>query len=159
VVRGAWFAWLAAIAGALVLLRLVRRRPLFDGRARRVPAGDLALAAVSLVLLVFHCLAMFAPGVVGAVGVLDAPAARVRDLGDLLGQLAFWVPALGLVVACRSLWWPAPLGVAVTLAAVGGTMYAGSFTLTEHVATIVVAGVTIALVAAGLVAGPRARTP
>jgi hypothetical protein len=154
VLRGEWFLGLAVAVAALAAARLVLRRPLLADRARPLRAADSALAAVSLALLVFHCSAMFAPDAVAALGFLDGPAAVVRDLSDPIGQAAYWIPAAALVLAVRQLWWPAPVALALTLTAVGWTMYLGSFTLTEHVVTIVAAGSVGALVATGLVTTP-----
>jgi hypothetical protein len=73
----------------------------------------------------------------------------VRDLRDPIGKAAYCLPAAGLVVGTR-LWWPARISAALSLVAVGCTMY-GGFTLTQHLVAIVVAGVFIAGVLSGLV--------
>jgi hypothetical protein len=150
--RGEWFLGLTAALVALALLRLLARRPLLAARARTIARGEAVLAGVSLLLLVFHCAAMFAPDVIALLRVLDRPAAVVRDLGDPVGQAAYWVPAAALVVAVRRLWWPAPLATGITLLAVGWTMY-GDFTLTQHLVAIVTAGLVVGLAVTGLVSG------
>jgi hypothetical protein len=160
-VRGGWFLSLAVIAAVLMIARLALRRPLLPRHARALPAIEAVLIAASLVLLIFHCAAMFAPDAVAAFRVLDRPAAVVRDLRDPIGQAAFWIPAAALVVGTRGLWWPAPISAALSLVAVGWTMY-GDFTLTQHLIAILVAGVLIAGALSGLVTrlvrGRDART-
>lgn len=150
--RPGFFAILAAVSILVLLVRLVRRGPLLGGRARVMWPWELGLFGVSLAVLVFHCAAMFAPDVVAALG-LDAPAAVVRDLDDPIGQVAYWVPAVTLVVSVRRLWWPAPAALSVTAFAVGWTMYAG-FTLNQHLATIAFAVILIALIVASLIRVP-----
>ncbi|MEX1164426.1 MAG: hypothetical protein WEB03_12690 [Nitriliruptor sp.] len=149
--RGPWFAGLGAVIAVLLVARLLLRRPLFGDKARPLSATDAWLAGISIALLAFHCTAMFAPDAVATIAVLDGPAARVQDLGDPVGQAAYWLPAIAAVAAIRRLWWPAPVGATLALTAVGVTMYAGGFTLTEHVVTIVVAAVWLAVVATGLI--------
>jgi hypothetical protein len=149
-VRGGWFVSLAVIAVLLLVVRLVLGRPLLPTHARPLPVADAVLVAASLVLLVFHCAAMFAPDAVGALRVLDGPARVVRDLRDPIGQAAYWAPAGALVVGARRLWWPAPVSAALCLVAVGWTMY-GGFTVTQHLVAIVAAGVVIAGVMSALV--------
>ena len=150
--RGDWFLGLAVAVTSLWIARLALRRPLLPRRARALPPADAVLAGISLALLVFHCAAMFAPEVVAALRVLDRPAAVVRDLRDPVGQAAYWFPAATLVVGLRRLWWPAPVGATLSLVAVGWTMY-GDFTVTEHVATIVAAGVVVVAAPVALVTG------
>lgn len=148
--RGEWFLGLAVLVTVLLLLRLALRRPLLPRWARPISLPDAAILATSLVLLVFHCAAMFAPETVARVPFLDEPAAVVRDLRDPLGQAAYWIPAVALVIGTRRSWWPAPVGLAVGLLAVGWTMY-GDFTVTQHVVTIVITGALVAVVLTGLV--------
>lgn len=150
--RPGFFAVLAAVSVVILLARLVRGDPLLPSRARVMRPGDLGLFGVSLAALVFHCAAMFSPDVVASLG-LDAPAAIARDLNDPIGQVAYWVPAVTLVVSIRGLWWPAPVLLSVAAFAVGWTMYAG-FTLNEHLATIAFAVITIALITASLMNMP-----
>jgi hypothetical protein len=148
--RGEWFFGLAVLVTSLLLLRVALRRPLLARQARPISGPDAVIVAVSLVLLVFHCAAMFAPASVSRLPFLDGPAAVVRDLRDPVGQAAYWIPAATLVIGTRRSWWPAPTGLAVGLLAVGWTMY-GDFTVTQHVVTIVITGALIALVLTGLV--------
>lgn len=150
--RSGFFAVLAAVSILILLARLARRGPLLGSRARVMRSWELGLFGISLAALVFHCAAMFAPDVVAALG-LDAPAAVARDLDDPIGQLAYWVPAVTLVLAIRRLWWPAPATLSLAAFAVGWTMYAG-FTLNEHLATIAVMVIAIALILASLIRAP-----
>lgn len=152
VLRPGFFAVLAAASTLVLLARVVRRGPLLDRRARVMRPWELGLFAVSLAALVFHCAAMFTPDVVASLG-LDAPAAVVRDLNDPRGQFAYWVPAATLILAIRRLWWPGPAVLSVAAFAVGWTMYAG-FTLDQHLATIAVAVIALALIVASLVRVP-----
>lgn len=152
--RGEWFLALTVALAVLGALRLLARGPLLASRARPLSTAEWAVLVGSTALLVFHCGAMFAPDAVAALGVLDAPAARVRDLSDPVGQAVYWLPALALVGSVRRLWWPAPATLAVTLLVVGWTMY-GDFTLTEHLVAIMAAGGDLGLVMAGLVSGGR----
>lgn len=157
--RGEWFLGLTVVVVTLAVARGVVKQPLLARRARPLHVAELVVAMVSVALLVFHCTAMFTPDAVALVGIFDRPAATVRDLSGPVGRAAYWIPAGALVLAVRRLWWPAPVSLTVALVAVGWTMYAGGFTLTEHVVTIVAAGTIVALVAAGLVAvkPPRRR--
>ncbi len=150
--RPGFFATLAAVSTLVLLARLVRRGPLLGSRARVLRPWELALFAASLAALVFHCAAMFSPDVVASLG-LDVPAAIARDLNDPIGQLAYGVPAVTLILAVRRLWWPAPTALSVAFFAVGWTMYT-DFTLNEHLATIAVAVIAIALISASLVRIP-----
>lgn len=152
-----FFGPLAVAVVGVFLVRLVRGRPLFGDRARVLSMVELVVSGVSFALLAFHCAAMFAAGSVAAVGVLDAPAAVVSDLGDPVGRVAYWVPAVTLVIAFRRLWWPAPAGLGLALVAVGGTMYYGSFTVEQHLATIAVSLLGITLTIAALVGRPWRR--
>jgi hypothetical protein len=156
VLRPGFFAVLAAAVAVLLVARLVRRRPLLGSRAHSLSVPEAITAVGSLGLLVFHCAAMFAPDVVAALDVLDGPAAVASDLSDPVGQAAYWIPAALLLVALRRLWWPAPIGLAAALTAVGWTMY-GGFTLDEHLAAIAVAVIGIAAVVAALVSSPGRR--
>lgn len=156
--RPGFFTALAVLVGAILVVRLVRRAPLLAGRARRLTVAESTTVVVADVLLVFHCAAMFATGWVAAIGVLDVPAAIVSDLSDPIGRVAYWLPAVALLIAVRRLWWPAPVGLALALAAVGWTMY-GSFTVDQHLATIAVAVTGIAITVAGLVEPPSRNRP
>jgi hypothetical protein len=151
--RGEWFLGLALFGTALLLLRLALGRPLLASWARPISIPDAWAIVVALTLLVFHCTAMFAPEIVAGFPGFDRPAAVVRDLRDPLGQAAYWIPAVVLILGTRRSWWPAPASLTFGLLAVGWTMY-GDFTVTQHVVTIVATGGLIAVVLTGLVLQP-----
>ena len=145
---------IAAVAG--MGLRIALGRPLWPRRARAIPPGDLAVAAVMAAALVFHCAAMFFADWVDAVPFAEAPAAAVRDLDSLASQLAYWAPALGLVLTLRRVWPPALVLLAATLVGVGYTMFV-PHSLSTHLAWIAAATITLVLVVAGFVTLRRPR--
>ena len=115
------------------VVRALHRRPL---STHVLPLGrlDVALVVVSLLVLGFHCAAMFLPAAVSAVPLSDGAAEAVRELGTA-SQAAYWLPAALLVLALRRAWTPL-LGAEVSvLLAVGITMF-WSFSLATHLATI-----------------------
>jgi hypothetical protein len=68
----------------------------------------------------------------------------IRAMGDT-SKWAYAVPAVLLVVALRTVWWPALLVLAVTLLGVGVTMY-GPYALDTHLAwlaALIVVGTTV----------------
>ncbi len=136
------------VAGASV--RLLVRRPLWLGRSTALHPWELGIAAASLVVLVFHCAAMFFAEAVSVVTFLNAPAASVRALGTL-SQAAYWAPVALLVIAIRRLWLPALGILALTLLGVGITMF-WPFELTTHLTWIGAAVISIMAIAFGLVA-------
>lgn len=149
-----FWAVLASIVIAGGSARLVARRPLWPGRSSAIRPAELALAGVSVLVLVFHCAAMFFAPWIDVVPFLEAPAAAVRALGPV-SQAAYWLPALGAVVALRRVWPPALGLLVVTLAGVGVTMF-WWFELTTHLAWIAAAVLTLAAIFSALVA-PRER--
>lgn len=155
--RPGFFTALAATVLVLAIVRWVSGGPLLPSRARQLSRPDLAVAGASFVLLAFHCASMFAAGWIAAIGILDAPAAVTRDLGDPVGQVAYWLPAVTFVLAVRRTWWPAPVGLSLALFAVGWTMYGGTFSTDEHLATIATAVIGIAVTMAALVSGSSSR--
>lgn len=108
------------------------------------------MAAVMAAALVFHCAAMFFAGWVDAVPFAEQPAVAVRDLDSLASEVAYWVPAAGLVIALRRVWPPALGVLVVTLVGVGYTMFV-PHSLSTHLAWIAAATITLVMVAAGLV--------
>lgn len=134
-----------------VAARLRVGRPLLARFAGPLDTGAAGTAAVAVVVLVFHCAAMFfAPWVDVLPGVQGA-ADAVRAMGTT-SQVAYWVPAAGLLVAVRTVWWPALAGLAVTLVGVGATMYL-PFPLGVHLAWLAASGLAVGVVATGLVGG------
>ena len=134
-------------------LRLAARRPLWRRHSRSFSPVELAAAGVAVALLVFHCAAMFFAGWVDAVPFAETPARSVRALG-VVSQVAYWLPAAGLVIAMRRLWPPALGLLSVTLIGVGVTMFV-PHDLTTHLAWLAAAVVTVVLVAIALVAPRR----
>ena len=148
-----FWAVLAVIAIGSASTRLVARRPLWPGRSSAFRPWELTMAGVSILVLVFHCAAMFFADWLDVVPFSAAPAAVVRTLGPesqaLLGT------GLTLVIASRRVWLPALSLLVVTLVGVGVTMF-WPFELTTHLAWLAAAVITIS---AGLVAPrPRATT-
>lgn len=150
-----WSLLLAAAVAGMVL-RLVARRPLWPRRSTAVPPLDLAVAALMAAALVFHCAAMFFADWVDAVPLAEAPADAVRELG-VASQVAYWVPAAGLVVALRRVWLPALGLLVVTLLGVGYTMFV-PHTLDIHLAWIAAATLSLVGVVAAFVARGQTRT-
>jgi len=149
-----WFwATLLVVAALAVAVRLRAGRPLLPRRARAIPDGALLVAAVSAAALVFHCAAMFFAPWVAAVPGTGGAADAVRAMGAS-SRLAYWVPAVALVLAVHRVWWPALLTLTVCLLGVGITMY-GAFTLTVHLGWLAALIVTGSAISAGLL-GRRA---
>lgn len=148
---------LAATAVVGMGLRLVARRPLWRRRSRAVPPRELAVAGVMVAALVFHCAAMFFADWVNALPLADEPARSVRALG-LASQVAYWVPAVGLVVALRRVWSPVLVLLAATLVGVGYTMFV-PHALATHLAWIAAAAITLGMISAALVAPLRRQSP
>lgn len=140
---------LLLIGLAAVVVRLSVGRPLLARFATPLSAGAAATAATAVVVLVFHCAAMFFAPWVDAVPGLTGAAEAVRALGTT-SQVAYWVPAAVLVAAVRGVWWPARLGLVGTLVGVGVTMYL-PFPLGVHLAWLAASGLAVGVVATGLV--------
>jgi hypothetical protein len=136
-------------------LRLTARRPLWPRHSRSVSPVELAGIAVAVTTLAFHCAAMFFADWVDAVPFAETPARAVRSLG-VVSQVAYWVPAAGLVIALRRLWPPAVGLLVLTLIGVGVTMFV-PHALTTHLAWLASAVITVVLIATALIAprGPR----
>jgi hypothetical protein len=152
--------WVSLVVIAVVAmgLRLRAGRPLWQGRTSEISAGEMAVAGVMAVALIFHCAAMFFAGWVDAVPFAEGPAAAVRDLDGRVSQVAYWVPALGLVIALRRVWLPALVLLIVTLVGVGYTMFV-PHGLTTHLAWIAAATIALVTIVAGLIsrAGSQGR--
>ena len=149
-----WYSLLALVVGSW-LVRLVVRRPLGGSRARPLAFWESALAAVALVALVFHCGAMFFTSQVDAIPFASGAESAINDLG-LSSKLAYALPAALFVLAVRRLW---PLAVAVlalSLSAVGVTMYKW-WGLNVHLTAIATAITVIVITSVALVG--RRRSP
>ena len=146
--------WGVLLATALVgaALRMVAQRPLWPRHSCSISPLELAAAGVAVTVLMFHCAAMFFAGWVDAVPLAGTPARAVRSLG-VVSQVAYWLPAVGLVIALRRLWPPALGLLGVTLIGVGVTMFS-PHSLTTHLAWLASAVVTVVLIATLLVAPP-----
>ncbi len=144
--------WGVLLATAVVAaaLRMVARRPLWPRHSCRVTPVELAAVGVAITALAFHCAAMFFAGWVDAVPLAETPARMVRSLG-VVSQVAYWLPAAGLVVVLRRLWPPALGLLSVTLVGVGITMFF-PHSLTTHLAWLASAVVTVVLTATFLLA-------
>ena len=142
----------AVLAGAV---RLATGGPFLRRRAVPLRRAEVALAGVALVVLVFHCAAMFfAPWTDALPG--------GRTLGDAVraggtaSQVAYWLPAVALLGALRRVWWPGPLLLAITLVGVGYTMF-WPHSLPTHLAWLAAAVLTVVAVAGSLVGGAGGR--
>ncbi len=139
-----WWFWALLIGIAITGLaaRLRLRHPL--AAWVRLDAGEAMVGSLGVIALVAHCLSMFLPSLVPAVGPLPSAAQAIRELGPI-SQVAYWIPAAMVIVALRRLPWPALALLTASLLGVGVTMF-WSFPLPVHLAAIaasvaIVAGV------------------
>jgi hypothetical protein len=153
---GYWTGLLAAV-GLAVLARVLLRHPVARARAVRVAPVGLAVAAVAVLGLVFHCAAMFGPGVVAAVPGTGAAAQAVRAMGGV-SLAAYAVPAVALLLAVRRVGWLPVAVLAVVLVGVGVTMYR-PYPLEVHLTWLAAAVVLTTVVLTGLVAVRRPAAP
>lgn len=107
------------------------------------------MTAAAVAVLVFHCATMFFADWVDAVPFAEASADVVRALGPA-SQVAYWVPALALVIALRRVWPPALALLIVTLVAVGYTMFV-RHPLSTHLAWLGAAAGILVLILTALV--------
>ena len=137
----------SVLLGVSVLGAALRWRnggPLLARWAVPVGRAELAVAGVAVLVLAFHCAAMFfAPWTDAIPGgrLLGDP---VRALGAA-SQWSYWVPAAALLVALRRIWWPGLALLAGTLLGVGITMF-WPYPLTTHLgwlAAVILAGVFV----------------
>ncbi len=123
------------------------------GHAVRLRFVDAAALAVGLLLLAFHCFAMFFTSLAERV---PGTATAIQDIRALGTASVIWyvVPAIAVLLGLRRLHW-VPLGVAaLALLSIGITMYNGG-PLDQHLATIWVGVVLLAATLATLVKPPR----
>ncbi len=149
-----WFS-LAVLPAAGLIARLSFAQLPFAPLAYRLRPIELLLAVGALVALGFHCSAMFFPAEVEAIPGLEGPAEAVADLGTA-SQLAYWLPAVVLLVGLRRIWLPALATLTAVLVVVGVTMF-WSFGLSAHLAAIAAAVAITIAIAAGLVRAPAGR--
>ena len=122
------------------------------GRALRLRFVDVALLAVGLALLAFHCFAMFFTSLAER---LPGTATAIQDIRALGTASVIWyaVPAIAVLLGLRRLHW-CPLGVAaLALLSIGTTMYNGG-SLYQHLVAIWVGVVLLAAVLATQVMPP-----
>ncbi|MDJ0334397.1 hypothetical protein QMG83_04095 [Salinibacterium sp. G-O1] len=129
--------------------------------ARTSPWVDIALIIIGAVGLVLHCVAMFYRGLIEGVAGSDGYLQAVNGMGGPSIAL-YVVPALLALAGLRRQQPLALVIVAITLVAVGVTMYNGG-PLAVHLAAITAAAIALALTTALLVLRPRrskrVRTP
>lgn len=123
--------------------------------AKRVTVADTALLVVGTAILAFHCGAMFFPRLVDPLPRTGAAASDIRALGAA-SIVWYVVPAILVLIAFRRHHVIGQAAVALTLTAVGVTMYNGG-SLQVHLAAIYIAVVTLAGVTAALLLPPWAR--
>jgi hypothetical protein len=155
VAAGYWYSLLALAVGGL-FVRLVVRRPLGGRRARPLAFWESALAAVTLVALVFHCGAMFFTAQVDAIPFASGAESAINDLG-LTSKLAYALPAALFVLAVQRLWPVAVAALALSLSAVGVTMYKW-WGLNVHLTAIATAITLIVITWVALVGRSGARS-
>ncbi len=114
--------------------------------------AELAMIAVGLVLLAFHCAAMFFTDVAGSLSGTDAAIGAVNALGTA-SVVWYLVPALLTVTGLRGLPPLALAGVVLALLTIGVTMYNGG-PLDTHLIAIFSGVVLLAAVLAWLVQMP-----
>ncbi len=141
----------AALGGARLL---VPGLPL--GAAVRLRPADVAMIAVGLVVLAFHCAAMFFTDLARSLPGTDAAIDAINALGTA-SVVWYVVPALLVVTGLRRLPPLALAGVVVALLAIGVTMYNGG-PLDTHLIAIFAGVVVLAAVLAGLVRVPSGAT-
>lgn len=126
-----WGALLSVTVLAAAL-RLGAARPLLSLRAIPVGRVELGVAGLSVLVLVFHCAAMFFGPWVDAIPGAQVPADAVRAMGTA-SQWAYWLPATTLVLSWSRIWWPALALLLTTLLGVGITMF-WPYLLSTHLA-------------------------
>ncbi|MBW0092872.1 hypothetical protein I4I73_22035 [Pseudonocardia sp. KRD-184] len=128
---------LLTVTVLVAALRLRTARPLLDRRAIAVGRVELGVAGLSVLVLAFHCAAMFFGAWVDAIPGAGAPADAVRAMG-IASHWAYWLPATILLLAWRRVWWPALALLFVALLGVGITMF-WPYPLTTHLAWLAAA--------------------
>jgi len=104
--------------------------------------GETVVLGVGLLLLAFHCVAMFFTSTVERVPGTGAAISDIRALGTV-SFIWYAVPALLVLLGLRRLHWAALVVVLVALLLVAVTMYNGG-PLNQHLLTIFVAVVSMA---------------
>lgn len=133
---------LAGTALILLILRLAVPGLPLQRFARRLTPLDLILTVLGVLGLILHCASMFFRPVVAALPGTDDVIAQINSMGTA-SMIWYAVPALLVLIGLRRQHWVALLLVALSLLAVGVTMYNGT-PLATHLASIFTAGVMIA---------------
>jgi len=152
-----WPGLTIAVA-ALGVARIGRRRPLLPSRGTP-GVWLLAIWAGALLVLAFHCAAMFFPRPVGLLPGLDGAASAITSLGTA-SRLAFWIPAAIVTIVSATILRTAGAVVGIALLLVGLTMFRPA-TLLSHLSYIAVAVLSIAATGLGALqmrASPATRT-
>lgn len=145
-----YWTLLAVAAACGAGARLAVGHPFLRRRAVSIGRAELVVAGTSLLVLGFHCASMFFASWTDALPGGQALGEPVRALG-VASQVAYWLPALGLVMALRRLWWPAPALLTAVLSGVGVTMF-WSYPLATHLGWLAAAVLSLIGVAGSLVA-------
>lgn len=151
-----WSVFLG-VAVVTAVARLVVGRPLLSRRAVPLTRTEFVVAVVSLVVLVFHCAAMFFAPWTDALPGGEFLGEPIRTLGTV-SHWTYWLPAGALLLAVRRLWWPAPVVLAVALTGVGITMF-WPYSLVTHLAWLAAAGLAWVWIAGALIGGGSEARP
>ena len=144
---------LAAVVFVVMAVRLVVPALPLRAVARPLTVPDTLLVAVGLIMLAFHCVAMFFRDRVDPLPGTSAIIEDIRALGTP-SMIWFIVPAGLLLLGLRRLHPVAFVVASLSLAAVGVTMY-NDGSLQVHLIAIFVAVTALAGIAAALVRLPR----
>jgi len=143
---------LAVTVAVVFLLRLALPQLPLRTLAVRLTAVDAILLVVGVAGLVFHCTAMFARGLFDPLPAIQ-PAVQMVNSSGAVGVILFVIPATLVVVALRRQQRAAVAVIAVSLLAVGVTMYlVGSVAV--HLVMIFAATVLTAAVVAAFTIAP-----
>jgi len=142
---------LLAVVALLLVLRLLLPGLPVAALARPVRGTDAALIGAGLLGLLLHCGVMFSPSLAGLPG-MGRLGAVINGLGPGSAAL-FVVPTALLLTGLRGQQPLAWLGLALSLTAVGITMY-NHGPLTSHLTAIFVSVVLLTVTGALLVSGP-----
>lgn len=133
---------LAGTALTLLILRLAVPGLPLRRFTRRLTPLDLLLTVLGVLGLILHCASMFFRPVVAALPGAGDVIGQINSMGTA-SMIWYAVPALLVLIGLRRQYWVALLLLALSLLAVGVTMYSGT-ALTTHLVTIFTAGVMIA---------------
>lgn len=148
---------LSAVASLLLILRLAVPFLPLKRVTRRLTPLDLALTVVGVLGLILHCASMFFRSAVAAIPGSGSVIDQINSMGTA-SMIWYAVPALMVLMGLRRQHWIALILLAVSLLAVGITMYNGT-AVSTHLVTIFAAGVTIAATVFLLSAPPWSRKP